>query len=48
MGKKVLTYFSKDWLKDPDFEDWIVSASNNTETRFRICCKNFKLSNMGR
>ena len=31
MEKKVITYFSKDWLKDPDFEDWIASSSNNTE-----------------
>ena len=48
MGKKVITYFSKDWFKDPDFEDWIASASNNTETICQICCKNFKPSNMGR
>ena len=48
MDKKVITYFSTDWLKDPDFEDWIASASsNNTEARGQICCKNFKLSNMG-
>ena len=26
MDKKVITYFSKDWLKDPDFEDWIASV----------------------
>ena len=46
MDKKIITYFSKDWLKDPDFEDWIASASNNAEARCRICCKNFKLCNM--
>ena len=33
MDKKVVTYFAKNWLKDPDFEDWIASASNNTEAR---------------
>ena len=33
MDKKVITYFSKDWLKDPDFEDCVASASNNTEAR---------------
>ena len=33
MDKKVITYFSKDWFKDTDFEDWIASASNNTEAR---------------
>ena len=48
MDKKVITYFSKDWLKDSNFEDWIASASNNTEARCRICYKNFKFSNMGR
>ena len=46
MDKKVITYFSKDWLKGPDFEDWIASASSNPEARCRICCKNVKLSNM--
>ena len=48
MDNKVITYFSKNWLKDPDFEDWIASAFNNTEARCRICCKNSKLSNTGR
>ena len=34
MDKKVITYFSsKDGFKDTDFEDWIASASNNTEAR---------------
>ena len=48
MDKKVLTCFSKDWLKDPDFEDWVASASKNTEAKCGTCCKNFLLSNMGR
>ena len=33
MDKKVLTCFSKDWLKDTDFEDWVASASENTEAK---------------
>ena len=33
MDREVSTDFSKDWLKDPDLEDWIASASNNTEAR---------------
>ena len=48
MDKKAITCFSRDWFKDPDFEDWIASASSNTEARCWICCKNFELSNMGR
>ena len=46
---KKLTYFSEDWVKVPDFEDWIASASSsNTEARCQICCKHFKLCNIGR
>ena len=48
MDKKVITYFSKDSVKDPHFEDWIASVSKNTEARCRIRCKYFKLSNMGK
>lgn len=45
---KEQTYFSKDWLADPIFKDWIVKAPDKTEARCRLCSKNFKLSNMGR
>ena len=42
------TDFSKDWLVDPAFKDWIVNVQETTEARCRICCKTFKLSNMRR
>ena len=45
---KDLRYFSKDWLVDPAFKDWVVNVPETTEARCRICCKTFKLSNMGR
>ena len=46
--KDLLTYFSKYWLIDPSFKDWIVKAPETTEARCKLCNKNFKLSNMGR
>ena len=42
------TYFSKDWLEDPDFKNWLVSCTNNTQARCKHCQKTFNLSNMGR
>ena len=42
------TYFSKDWLEDPDFKNWFVSCTNNTQARCKLCQKTFNLSNMGR
>ena len=39
---------SKDWLEDPDFKNWLVSCTNNTQARCKLCQKTFNLSNMGR
>ena len=40
--------FSNDWLKDPNFKEWLGKASSNNEARCKICHKTFKLSNMER
>ena len=42
------TYFSKDWLTDPDFKNWLADINDNTAARCKVCHKTFKLSNMGR
>ena len=42
------TYFSKDWLEDPDFKNWLISCTSNTQIRCKLCQKTFNLSNMGR
>ena len=42
------TYFSKDWLTDPDFKNWLADTNDNTAARYKVCHKTFKLSNMGR
>ena len=41
-------YFSKDWLTDPDFKNWLADTNDNTAARCKVCHKTFKLSNMGR
>ena len=43
-----MTYFSKDWLEDPDFKNWLVSCTHNTQARCKLCQKAFNISNMGR
>ena len=48
MSKKDQSYFSSDWLADPGFNQWLVSVSNNTQARCKLCKKSFNLSNMGR
>ena len=48
MSKKDQTYFSSDWLADPEFNQWLVSVSNNTQARCKLCRTTFNLSNMGR
>ena len=40
-------YFSKDWLEDPDFKNWLVSCTNNTQARCKLCQKTFNLSILG-
>ena len=42
------TYLSKNWLEDPDFKNRLVSCTNNTQARCKLCQKTFSLSNMGR
>ena len=42
------TYFSKDWLENPDFKNWSASCTNNTQARWKLCQKTFNLSNIGR
>ena len=27
------TCFSRDWLENPDFKNWLVSCTNNTDAR---------------
>ena len=42
------TYFSKNWLEDTDFKNWLVSYTNNTQAGCKLCQKTFNLSNMRR
>ena len=42
------TYFSKDWLTDPDFKNWLADTNGNTAARCKVCHKTFKLSNVGK
>ena len=42
------TYFSSDWLTDPNFVQWLVSVPENSKSKCRLCKKTFSLSNMGR
>ena len=37
------TYFFKDWVEDPV----LVSFTNNTLVRWKLCQKTFNLSNTG-
>ena len=46
--QKWKTYFSKDWLTDPDFKNWLANTNDNTTARCKVCHKTFKLSNRGR
>ena len=41
------TYFSDSWLTDKNFSNWIAKAADKTKARCKLCCKNFKLFNMG-
>ena len=41
------TYSSKDWLTDPDFQNWLADTNGNTAACCEVCDKTFKLSNMG-
>ena len=45
--EKKQTYFSDSWLTDKNFSNWIAKAPDKTKARCKLCCKNFKLSNMG-
>ena len=42
------TYFSKQWLDDPEFQQWLSPATEKTQDRCKLCNKVFNLSNMGR
>ena len=42
------TYFSSDWLTDPDFVQWLVFVPENTKGKCKLCKKTFSLSDMGR
>ena len=42
------TYFSKDWLEDPDFKNQLASCTKNTQARWKLCQKTFNLSNTRR
>ena len=47
--KKDLTFFSYDWLSDPEFKMWLVEVpGDNKLARCKHCKKSFNLSNMGR
>ena len=46
--KKDQTFFSHDWLSDPEFKTWLVEVSgDNKLTRCKYRKKSFNLSNMG-
>ena len=42
------TYFSKDWLTDPDFKNWLADTDYNAAACCKVSHKIFKLSNMGK
>ena len=41
-------YFSRDWLTDPDFRNWLGDTNDNTAVHCKVCHQTSKLSNMGR
>ena len=41
------TYFSSDWLTDPDFVQWLVLVPESTKAKGKLYKKTFSLSNMG-
>ena len=46
--KKDRTFFSHDWLSDPEFKMWLVEVlGDNKLVRCKHCKKSFNLSNMG-
>ena len=46
--KKDQTFFSHDWLSNPEFKLWLVEVpGNNKLARCKRCKKSFSLSNMG-
>ena len=42
------TYFSKDWLTDADFKNWLADTNDNAAACCKVCHKIFKRSNMGK
>ena len=42
------TCFSKDWLTDPDFKNWLADTNDNAAACCKVSHKIFKLSNMGK
>ena len=47
--KKDETFFSHDWLSNPEFKMWLVEVpGDNKLARCKHCKKSFNLSNMGR
>ena len=48
-NKKDQTFFSHNWLSDPEFKMWLVEVpGDNKLARCKHCKKSFNLSNMGR
>ena len=39
--------YSSDWLTDSDFVQWLVSLSESTKAKYKLCKNTFSLSNMG-
>ena len=42
------TYFSKHWLDDDEFKQWLVAVSERTEAKCKSCNKGFNLSDVGK
>ena len=40
--------FSRDWLTDPDFKNWLGDTNDNTAAHCKVCHQTSKLSNIGR
>ena len=48
-SKKDQTFFSHNWLSDPEFKMWLVEVpGDNRFSRCKHCKKSFNLSNTGR
>ena len=41
-------FFYDDWLKHPDFKEWIKKDTDNKIACFKYCKKSFALSNVGK